>query len=80
MFSDLERLCLGAVWADDAVGWLGTELELGRVQGTTDEAAMKLETLRDGLQVLADTLHAMSLPYPPPSVSPTGTSHLQVIK
>ncbi len=38
-----------------------------------------LETLHDGLQVLADTLHAMTLPFPPPLVPPR-RGHLSVVK
>ena len=79
-YSDVERLCLGATWTDDAARWLGDELDRGGVHGTTDETRMKLETLRDGLQVLADTLHAMTLPYPPPAVPPSRNRHLRVVK
>ena len=38
-----------------------------------------LEALHDGLQVLADTLHAMTLPFPPPPV-PTRRAQLTVVK
>ncbi len=80
-FSDLERLCLGATWADDAHRRLGDELQracAGRTPDTVNMNLDMLETLHDGLQVLADTLHAMTLPYPPPAVPPH--RHLRVVK
>lgn len=73
---DIERLCLARHWADDAAAWLGDELAHGRVCGTTEESRRRLETLRDGLNVFADTLHALSLPYPPPSLPPMRRLHL----
>ena len=79
-YSDLERLCLGATWADDAYQRLGDELQragAGRTPGTVNMNLDMLETLHDGLQVLADTLHAMTLPYPPPAVPPH--RHLRVV-
>ena len=41
-----------------------------------------VETLLDGLQVMADTLHALTMPYPPPSVSPASShdGHLRLVK
>ncbi len=81
-FDDGERLCLAAVWADGAVQWLGDQLERGHVRGVTDEARLKLDTLHDGLRTLADTLHVLTLPYPPPSVPPATPhdGHLRVVK
>ncbi len=38
----------------------------------------RLFTLRDGLWVFADTLHTMTLPYPPPSLPPV--TRLRVVK
>jgi len=78
-YTDLERLCLSAVWTGDAVRWLEDEMDQGHVVGTTDVARTKLDTLRDGLQVLADTLHVLTLPFPPPSVPPSPGPHLQLV-
>ena len=77
-YSDIERLCLGATWADDAASRLAVELNRGQIDGATVEVREMLDTLHDGLRVLADTLHAMTLPYPPPSVSPS--PRLRVVK
>jgi hypothetical protein len=69
-YHDNERLALGAVWADDAHRWLARQLQCGAIVGTTVESNNQLETLRDGLMVLSDTLNALAMPYPPPSMSP----------
>jgi len=69
-YHDNERLALGAVWADDAYHWLARQLQCGGVVGTTTESKNQLESLRDGLMVLSDTLNALAMPYPPPSMSP----------
>ena len=81
--TDHERLCLGAVWADEASHHLGAELQhacAGRTPYTVPMNLDALETLHDGLQILADTLHAMTLPYPPPAVPPPRNRHLRVVK
>ena len=39
-----------------------------------------LEALHDGLWVLAGTLHALNLPYPPPAVPPPRRTLLSVVK
>lgn len=78
-FSDLERLCLGASWADDAYQRLGDELQRACAGRSPDVVSVDLdllETLHDGLQVLADTLHAMTLPYPPPAVRRRAQLHV----
>jgi hypothetical protein len=79
-YDDVERLCLSAVWADDAMRWLENELEHGGLRGTKGDTHMRLETLCDGLRVLSDTLHAMTVPFPPPSVPPPRDGHLRVVK
>ena len=78
LIDDLERLCLARHWADDAYNWLGDELDRGRVTATTDDVRERLLTLRDGLWVFADTLHAMTTPYPPPSLPPV--TRLRIVK
>jgi hypothetical protein len=40
------------------------------IVGTTNETKNQLETLRNGLMLLSDTLNALAMPYPPPSVRP----------
>ncbi len=80
-FSDIERLCLGATWADDAYQRLGDELQracAGRSPDVVSVDLDMLETLHDGLWILANTLRAMTLPYPPPAVPPH--RHLRVVK
>ena len=79
--TDHERLCLGAVWADEAHRRLGDELNracAGRTPATVRLDLDMLETLHDGLQVLADVLNAMTLPFPPPAVPPA--RHLRLVK
>ena len=79
-FSDDERLCLAAVWADDTVRSLTDQLR-GPPAGVRITLELDtVETLLDGLQVMADTLHVLSQPYPPPSVSPARDGHLRVVK
>ena len=79
-YSDFERLCLRATWADDAADRLAADLNRGQVSGSTPEARDMLDTLHDGLRVLADTLHSLTLPYPPPSISPSQQTHLRVVE
>jgi hypothetical protein len=83
-YSDDERLCLAAVWADDTVRSLTDQLGdqlLGPPAGVRITLELDtVETLLDGLQVMADTLHALTLPCPPPSVPPARDGHLRVVK
>ncbi len=39
-----------------------------------------LDALYDGLQVLAENLNALTLPYPPPVVPAPRGRHLRVVK
>ncbi len=64
-YSDNERLGLAAYWADDAASKLA--------------AQDILDALYDGLQVLAENLGALTLPFPPPVV-PAPRRHLRVVK
>ncbi len=83
-FSDAERIALAATWTDDACQRLGDELNRaghGRTPGMVTMDLDTLEALHDGLWVLADTLHAMTLPFPPPAVPPSSRhAHLSVVK
>ena len=79
--TDHERLSLGAVWADEAHQRVGDVLQracAGRGPGRRPDIVTMnldvLEALHDGLSILADTLHALNLPYPPPLVPPSSTS------
>ena len=67
-YSDNERLGLAAYWADDAASKLAAALNAGLVHGTSREGQDILDTLYDGLQVLAENLGALTLPFPPPVV------------
>ena len=81
-FSDAERIALAVTWTDNAYQRLGEELHRACGGGTPDSVRMNLDTLEalhDGLQVLADTLHALTLPYPPPDV-PSQRTNLQVVE
>jgi len=81
-FSDAERIALAATWTDDAYQRLGDELTRacgGRTPDTVTMDLNMLEAVHDGLWVLAGTLHALNLPYPPPNMPPRRT-HLQVVK
>ena len=83
MFSDAERIALAATWTDEAHQRLGDELHRARRATTPDTVTMRLDTLEalhDGLWVLAGTLHAMNLPYPPPSLPPVPKNHLRLVK
>jgi len=83
-FSDAERIALAATWTDDAYQRLGDELNRVSPPGTPpkDRVTMDLDTLEalhDGLWVLAGTLHALNMPFPPPAVPPR-RSHLSLVK
>ena len=81
MTTDHERLCLGAVWADDAAHRLGDELHRACAGRTPDRVLVPLdvlEALHDGLLSLADVLTVATQPFPPSSVPPT--RHLHVVK
>ena len=67
-YSDSERLGLAAYWADDAATKLAAALNAGEVHGTSREGEDILDALYDGLQVLAENLGALTLPFPPPTV------------
>ena len=82
-FSDAERIALAATWTDEAHQRLGDELNRACNGKTTETVPMKLDTmeaLHDGLWVLAGTLHALNLPYPPPSLPLVRKGHLRVVK
>jgi len=81
-FSDAERIALAATWTDEAYQRLGDELNRACGGRTPDLVTMDLDTmeaLHDGLWILAGTLHALNLPYPPPTVPPR-RAHLSVVK
>ena len=46
----------------------------------TREGQDVLDALYDGLQVLAENLGALTLPFPPPVVPPPRGRHLRVVK
>jgi hypothetical protein len=77
-YSDYERISMAAHWADEAADWLAHQLNCGAIKGVTPEAQTKLDTLHDGLRTFAETLGAMTIPYPPPSVPPR--RNLRLIK
>ena len=77
-FSDNERLGLAAYWADDTATKLAAALNTGVVRGTSREGQDLLDALYDGLQVLADNLNALTLPFPPPVVP--SPRQLRVVK
>ena len=79
-FSDNERLGLAAYWADDAASKLAAALNAGLVHGTSREGEDILDTLYDGLQILAENLGALTLPFPPPTVPAPRGRHLRVVK
>ncbi len=79
-YSDSERLGLAAYWADDAATKLAAALNAGVVRGTSREGEDILGTLYDGLQVLAENLGALTLPFPPPVVPAPRGRHLRVVK
>ena len=81
-YNDAERIALAATWTDEAHQRLGDELNRacgGRTPNAVTVDLDIMEALHDGLWVLAGTLHALNLPYPPPSVPPR-RGHLQVVK
>ncbi len=79
-YSDNERLGLAAYWADDAATKLVAARNSGLVHGTSREGDDILGTLYDGLQVLAENLGALTLPFPPPAVPAPRGRHLRVVK
>ncbi len=79
-YSDNERLGLAANWAHDAATKLVAARNKGLVYGTSREGQDMLDTLCDGLLVLAENLNALTLPYPPAVVRPPRGRHLQVVK
>ena len=79
-YSDSERLGLAAYWADDAATKLAAALNAGVVHGTSREGHDVLDALYDGLQVLAENLGALTLPFPPPVVPAPCGRHLRVVK
>ncbi len=79
-YSDNERLGLAANWADDAASKLAAALNTGLVHGTSREGRDVLDALYDGLQVLAENLNALTLPYPPPVVPAPRGRYLRVVK
>ncbi len=83
MLTDTDRIALAATWTDEAHQRLGDELHRARGGKTRDTVTMNLDTLEalhDGLWVLAGTLHALNLPYPPPAVPPPRRTLLSVVK
>ena len=81
-YSDNERLGLAAYWADDAASKLAAALNTGLVRGTSREGHDMLDALHDGLQIIAENLGALTLPYPPPPIPPPipPSRHLKVVK
>ena len=79
-YSDNERLGLAAYWATDAASKLVAAQNAGLVHGTSCEGRDMLDTLYDGLLVLAENLNALTLPFPPPVVPPPHGRHLRVVK
>ena len=73
-YSDNERLGLAAYWADDAA----TKLAAARLAGPIPDDV--LDALYDGLQVLAENLGALTLPFPPPVVPAPRGRLLRVVK
>ena len=80
LYTDSERLGLAAYWADDAATKLAAALNAGVVHGTSREGQDILDALYDGLQVLAENLGALTLPFPPPVVPAPRGRHLRVVK
>ncbi len=80
LYSDSERLGLAAHWADDAASKLVAARNRGLVHGMTREGQDILDTLYDGLQILAENLGALTLPFPPPVVPPPRGRRLRVVK
>ena len=80
LYSDAERLGLAAYWAHDAAAKLVAAQNAGLVHGTSNEGRDMLDTLYDGLLVLAENLNALTLPYPPPVVPAPRGRHLRVVK
>ena len=79
-FSDNERLGLAAYWADDAATKLAAALNADLVHSTSREGQDVLDALYDGLQILAENLGALTLPFPPPVVPAPRGRHLRVVK
>ncbi len=79
-YSDHERLGLAAYWADDAATKLAAALNTGLVHGTSREGQDILDALYDGLQVLAENLGALTMPFPPPVVPPPRGRCLRLVK
>ncbi len=50
------------------------------VHGRSREGQDILDALYDGLQVLAENLNVLTLPYPPPVVPAPRGRHLRVVK
>jgi hypothetical protein len=67
-YTDAERIAIAANWADEAADWLAGQLNIGAVKGLTPEAQTELDTLHDGLRTFAETLGAMTVPFPPTSI------------
>ncbi len=80
LYTDNERLGLAAYWADDAATKLAAALNAGLVHGTSRDGEDILDALYDGLQVLAENLGALTLPFPPPVVPAPRGRHLRVVK
>jgi hypothetical protein len=67
--SDQERIAMAANWADEAANWLAHQLNCGNVRAETEDVQTSLDTLHDGLRAFAETLGAITVPYPPPSIT-----------
>ena len=80
-FSDADRIAFAATWTNEAYQRLGEELNRaceGQVPNIGCLDLDTLEALHDGLWILAGTLHALNLPYPPPAVP--RARYLRVVK
>ena len=81
-YSNDERSALAAHWADDAAFKLSQALNAGVFCGTSRDGHDMLDSLHDGLQIIAENLGALTLPYPPPPIPPPipPSRHLKVVK
>ena len=77
--TDDDRIALSADWAEQAYGWLSGELNRGSIVARSNMTQQKLDTLCDGLRVLADNLGVVSYPFPPPMIR-AQRPNLEIVK